>query len=149
MRTKARISEVKSRLPEPISADSFTTGGEKYTILRFSEGEGPTFTQTIAIAKSRGAALLTKEEINFITAPTNSQDPVNAFKTALRLGEWGFIRDQVSEEQDSRTEYLISTVLGGSPYLEVKSFDKGRQAARVVILRETAPAKAAAEAQRK
>jgi hypothetical protein len=71
-------------LPKEISTQTITIKDQMYTILRFAEGKGVNFAQTIAIAKARGKDMLTSDDARKIM---DDQESKTAFKSALGPGD--------------------------------------------------------------
>ena len=46
--------QAKAARRKPTSTETFVVNGQNYTVIRFPEGKGPTFEQSIDIAKEQG-----------------------------------------------------------------------------------------------
>lgn len=103
-RVQVAIFKLAVQLPELISTQTFRVNHKMYDLLRF-EGEGPSFTQTMAIAAiTPGRKLLTLNGTKRIWANDKSYW---TFADVLQSGDYADVRDPKSEKESSHA-YIIS-----------------------------------------
>lgn len=93
MRARAAPAE----LPVSISSGVFTASGNKYELLRFDEGKGPTLSESNQIANLRRREMLTSNDLEKIMENRGSNI---VFRYALKPEEYGYVRDKELEKQD-------------------------------------------------
>jgi hypothetical protein len=135
MATIQRTNETK--FENAGSGTTFTAKGQTYTIMRYAEGEGPNFTQTIELAKRMKKELLTlKDAVAIVWNPKLNRE----FKDHMPDGSWAYIRDQKSDEGS-----IAICVLRHCGGMLVGEYNGRDQPSTAVVFKESSNASRAAE----
>ena len=107
------MTEAKTKIRPPVETNTqtlivkgqqtFTIDGQAYTMLRYAKNKGPTFAQSIEVAKNMGKDMPSFNEIREICDKCNNQELDIASRNALNSAGMAFViggevRTAISEE---------------------------------------------------